>query len=71
MNPLNGTDIALLAIAAYVAVTLLIRLMRQRRDQLVTELQEQINAERERKKALQRLMRQRQRQKLPTENPPP
>lgn len=45
---MDGWDIVLLAVAGYLAVTILMRLMVWRRNQLVTELLEQ--AQREQKK---------------------
>jgi hypothetical protein len=39
-----------LAVAAYVAVMALVRLMQRRRDQLVSEVQQQVDAHRKRTK---------------------
>jgi hypothetical protein len=46
MEWMSRTDMALLAVAAYVAVTTLVRLMKQRRDLLVDDVQRQIKAHR-------------------------
>ena len=46
MNWMTRTDIVLLAIAAYVAVMTLIRLMKQRHDELVADVQRQVSAHR-------------------------
>lgn len=46
MNWLTRSDIFLLAIAAYVAVMTLVRLMRERRDVLVADVQKQVQAQR-------------------------
>jgi hypothetical protein len=53
MEWLTRSDTILLLIAAYVAVTTLVRLMQRRRDQLVAEVQQQIHARRKRMKRLQ------------------
>jgi hypothetical protein len=50
MESLTRTDIILLAIAAYVAVTTLVRLMTRRRDELVADVQRQVNARRRKRK---------------------
>jgi ABC-type nickel/cobalt efflux system permease component RcnA len=50
MQWLTRSDIILLAIAAYVAVMTLVRLMQRRHDQLVAEVQQQVNARRKRAK---------------------
>ena len=42
------TDIVLLAIAAYVAVMALVRLMKRRHDELVSDVQRQVAARRKR-----------------------
>jgi hypothetical protein len=42
---LQGWEIGLLAVAAFVAITAMVRLMRQRRDQLTNELLSQAEAE--------------------------
>lgn len=41
---LDKWDIAILAVAAFVAVTALVRLMLARRDDMIREIQEQIDA---------------------------
>jgi len=46
----NRSDIILLAIASYVAVMTLVRMMRQRRDALVADVQRQVNARRRKKR---------------------
>lgn len=48
---MSRADIILLAIAAYVAVMSLVRLMKARRDQLVAEVQQQVDARRQKKRA--------------------
>ncbi len=50
MDWLTRSDIILLAIAAYVAVMTLVRLMRQRRDVLVADVQKQFQAQRRAKR---------------------
>jgi hypothetical protein len=46
---MSRADIALLAIAAYVAVMTLVRLMKVRRDALVADVQRQVDARRSKK----------------------
>jgi hypothetical protein len=46
MQWLTRSDIILLAVAAYVAVMALVRLMQRRRDQVVSEVQQQVEAHR-------------------------
>jgi hypothetical protein len=46
MHWLSRSDIILLSIAAYVAVMALVRLMQRRREQLVDEVQQQLDARR-------------------------
>jgi type VI protein secretion system component VasK len=50
MPNMDVWDWVLLAIGGYVAVTLLVRLMRRRRDEVLAELDAQAQAERERKR---------------------
>jgi hypothetical protein len=50
MEWLSRSDIILLAIAAYVAVMTLVRLMQRRRDELVADVQQQVDARRKRGK---------------------
>jgi hypothetical protein len=50
MEWITRADIILLAIAAYVAVMTLVRLMQRRRDQLVADVQRQVAAHRKRAK---------------------
>ncbi len=57
----NG-DIILLAVAGYIAVMSLVRLMRQRRDQLYRELQAEIERVRLRKRRREQAVRKRARQ---------
>ncbi len=45
---MDGWDIALLAAAGYVAVVAMVRLMRNRRDELISELRQQAETERQR-----------------------
>jgi hypothetical protein len=51
MMELDKWDVAILAVAAFVAVTALVRLMLARRDEVLREIQEQIDATRAKKKA--------------------
>jgi hypothetical protein len=53
MQWLSRTDVVLLAIAAYVAVMTLVRMMQRRRDQLVADVQRQVEAHRKRAKRAQ------------------
>ena len=46
MEWMSRSDFILLAIAAYIAVMSLVRLMRKRRDQLVADVQRQVDARR-------------------------
>jgi hypothetical protein len=50
MQWLTRSDIFLLAVSAYVAVMALVRLMQRRRDQLVSEVQQQVDAHRKRER---------------------
>ncbi|HEY3395357.1 MAG TPA: hypothetical protein VGK58_21830 [Lacipirellulaceae bacterium] len=50
MEWLTRSDILLLAIAAYVAIMTLVRLMRERRDVLVADVQKQVQAQRRAKR---------------------
>ncbi len=47
---MDGWDLALLAVAGYVAVITLVRLMRRRRDTMLQQFREQVEAERKRKR---------------------
>ncbi len=47
---MSRTDIALLAVAAYIAVMTLVRLMKGRRDTLVADVQRQVDARRGQKR---------------------
>jgi hypothetical protein len=51
---LQGWEIGLLAAAAFIAITAIVRLMRQRRDQLTQELLRQAEAEHRRKQEEER-----------------
>ncbi len=53
MDWLTRSDIILLAIAAYVAIMTLVRLMRERRDVLVADVQKQVQAQRRAKRRQQ------------------
>jgi hypothetical protein len=46
---MSRADLILLAVAGYVAVMALVRLMKARRDMLVADVQEQVEAHRRRK----------------------
>lgn len=50
MGNMNSWDVALLAIAGYVAAMALVRLMSRRRDQLLGEFRRQVNMQRKRKR---------------------
>ncbi len=51
---MNGWDIALLLVVGYVAVVALVRLMAQRRDELLEEFRRRMKAEKKRKEAEKR-----------------
>jgi hypothetical protein len=51
MGQLNQADWALLAVAGYIAVVVLVQMMRARRDQLLTNLRDQMRQEHDRKLA--------------------
>lgn len=53
MEWLTRSDIFLLAIAAYVAIMTLVRLMRERRDALVADVQKQVQSQRRAKRRQQ------------------
>ena len=53
-------EIALLAVAGYVAIVSLVRLMVRRRDELVSDLREKIRAEQLRKKTTAKVDRKKQ-----------
>jgi len=55
---MDGWDIALLVVAAYLAVMGLVRLMRAERERCVAELREQAAAEQQRKRQAERLQAQ-------------
>jgi hypothetical protein len=46
MEWMTRTDLMLLAVAAYVAIMVLVRLMKRRHDELVADVQRQISAHR-------------------------
>ena len=48
---MDAWEIGLFGVAAFVAVTSLVRLMKKRHDSLVTEMRSQIEAEQRKKKA--------------------
>lgn len=50
MEWLSRSDTLLLAVAAYVAVMSLVRMMKRRREQLVADVQRQVEAHRKRAK---------------------
>jgi hypothetical protein len=50
MDWLPRTDTVMLVVTAYVAVITLIRLMRRRRDEVITDVQRQVEAHRRDKK---------------------
>jgi hypothetical protein len=53
MDWLTRTDVLLLAVAAYVAVMSLVRMMQRRRDQVVADVQRQVAAHRKRSRPSQ------------------
>jgi hypothetical protein len=53
MNWLTRADVMLLAVAAYVAVMTLVRMMQRRRDQVVADVQRQVEAHRKRARRIQ------------------
>ena len=54
MAEMNAWDVAILSVAAYVAVVTLVRLMRRRRDAVIAQLQTEVAAQLDRKRAEQR-----------------
>lgn len=58
---MNSGDIILLAVAGYIAVMSLVRLMQQRRDQVYRELESEVERERERKRREEQAARRRAR----------
>ena len=54
MANMNAWDVAVLVAAAYVAAMALVRLMIRRRDRMLEEFREQLEAEKKRKQAKQR-----------------
>lgn len=53
-------DIILLAIGGFIAVSVLVRLMRARRDELIGQFRSEMNAEIQRQKQVEKAERQRQ-----------
>lgn len=53
-------DIFLLAIGGFIAVSVLVRLMRARRDELIGQFRSEMNAEIQRQKQVEKAERQRQ-----------
>jgi hypothetical protein len=51
---MDGWDVALLAMAGYVALVTLVRLMIRRRDQLLDELRRKVKQEKQRKEVEER-----------------
>jgi len=51
MEWMTRSDIVLLAIASYVAVMALVRLMRRRRDELVADVQRQVQQRRKKRRS--------------------
>ena len=66
MFNLDRWDVALLAVAGYIAVVSLTRMMARYRDRFVAELQQQAAAEQQRQRAeANRLKREKQRESRP------
>ena len=59
MSNLSGWDVAILAVAAYISIVSLVRLMRHRRDDVVARLQVQVEAAQKRKRVEERRAKQR------------
>ena len=57
---LTEWDVAILLLAGYLAIVLLVRLMRKRRDELVRELQHEVTLEQLKQKAERRRQRKQQ-----------
>jgi hypothetical protein len=62
MANMDGWDVAFLAVAGYVAVSSLVRLMIHRRDLLTAKFRQEVRAEQLRKKAEQSKQRKRRQQ---------
>ncbi len=62
MLGMDGWDLAVIAVASYVALVALARLMLHRRDEIVNELTEQVKEARRRRKSERQRARRRQRQ---------
>lgn len=60
METMDRWDVAILALAGYVAVMALVRLMLRRRDHIVGEFRREMEQERERKAAAEKKEKQRQ-----------
>ena len=54
MAEMNAWDVVILAVAAYVGILALVRLMRRRRDAVIAELQTEVSSQLERKRAERR-----------------
>ena len=54
----SSWDVVILAVAAYISIATLVRLMRQRRDQVVNRLQIQVVAEQKRQRIAARRAKQ-------------
>lgn len=54
MGSMDAWDVALLAVAAYVAVLALVRLMIRRRDELLEQFRREVKKEKKRKEAEER-----------------
>ena len=61
METMNGWDVAVLAIAGYVAVMSLARLMLRRRDELVVEFRAKMKREKRKKAEMERKKAQEER----------
>jgi hypothetical protein len=64
MPNMQPWDWALLVVGSYIAISSLVRLMRQRRDQLLAELTAQAAAEQQRQKVARQLEKQRLKKKV-------
>jgi hypothetical protein len=62
MGSMDGWDVALLALAGYVAVVTLVRLMIRRRDQMLEEFRRKLKKQRQRKQAEEASRRHRRHQ---------
>ena len=62
MSSLSGGDMAILAVAAYVAISSLVRLMQQRHDQVVMRLQAEVAIQQRLKRTSESHARRQERQ---------